>query len=263
MRYLKIFAVCFLSTFLFTSCQSDKNKKENDTALEDEDPIGDTDVPTLEQQLNSINYQLDWNGMKRNDFKKTISFTPLKTDGYHLYLHKYKQNLSDSVWEEKTDTFAYGQGNSRFVLVDGEKVAYTPDINVDDLGLIGKKECILHLAKVKINKDPRIKDKSTINEVMYHLQYGDEDVREDIKRIAKEHFKSACTRFEYNGEQLQKFDNESRMILFLEPTEAKGVIAINFYFDENGFLKVYSAHITDNYGISYFYKEHRIFSMLK
>lgn len=264
MKYLKIFTISFACLFLFTSCQSDKNKKENDTALEDEDPIGDTDVPTLEQQLNSISYQLDWNAQKWDykDYKMTISLKPLKIDDFHVILHKYKErDLSsrvDTIWKERVDTLHYVLGQTRFVFIHGENVVYNPNITIDDLGLIGKKECILHLARVKMNNDPRIKDKETLYEMMYYLQYGDEDVREDIKKMAKEHYQSACTRFEENGEQLQKFDNESRLTLFLQPSEASGVIAISFKFDENGFLKVRSKHLTSDYAISDFYKYHSI-----
>lgn len=281
MRFCTITVFCFL---LCANCQSNKAKKDNDSALAtnkeeiieerdngsnpvlDEDNYiedGDCDdifgseieepEQTLEEQLNLISYKLDWTSLE--DGCKPF----IKKNGLHVIREPKNKELNGADTTMVNDFngnttdgyyyYNYVPGNRRFVLEEGKNIIYNPNITVDDISLIGIKECVIHLAAITMRSDPRIKDSDSfydiIKEAWYYLLYKDEGVKQDIKKIAEEHYQVACNSYLEQGE-LQKVLKTSKMRLVFNPSRAKGIIIIEFDFDKNGYLGVRSAYVTDN-----------------
>lgn len=210
---------------------------------------------TWEEQLNLISYKLDWTSLKDG-------CKPFKKDGFHLVRMQKNEEMNnvDTTEIKNPDKgtttekdYPYSSTNRRFVMENGKRIVYNPNTTIDDLTLFGAKECIMHLAAIKMRTDPRIRDSESYDEIIheawYYLLYKDDEVRQDIKKIAEEHYLAACSSYGEQG-KLQKVLKTSKMRLVFNPSQAQGIIIIEFNFDENGYLEVKSAYVTWKFDIS-------------
>ena len=237
MKHSLLFALCMACTMLVMSCHSSKGG--SDINAED---IGEGD---LAEELNTISYELDWSEI-RDGIK------PIVKDGLHVKQEIVEKEVEDEVWDDDslyhtepktvvdTTYYKYVQGNWRFVLVDGEKIVYDPNITIDDLGIIGTKEAVINLAHLKMRTDPRINnDNDFIYEMLYYLLYRDKSVEQHYKDIATQHYQAACNAFEEEGD-LQKQIGTSALRIFWSPSSTSATIFIKFRYDKDGFLQVKS-----------------------
>lgn len=232
--------MCLFTAFLFAGC--DSKSKGGDISVDDE-MIGEGE---LAEHLNSITYRLDWSCLKDG-------IKPVVENGFHLLkwnetvereVEVYGVDSLDSyietVSEQETKTSSYRTKQWRFVLEDGQKVMYRPDLTIDDLWIVGAKEVIVNLARAKMYDDPRIQgDKNVICEIVYYLLYRDKSVRQEIKVLAQEHYLAACEAFEMEGE-LEKMIGTSKLRMVYRPSSTPYNILVMFSYDKDGYLRVKS-----------------------
>lgn len=278
MKHMYFCTIAVFCALLLANCQSNKAKSDltdnteeiindgdNDSnhVHDEEENIGDGNIDDdylldgedeeipeeliMERRLSWITYKLDWTALKEG-------CKPITKNGFHVIrLHNTDEvnntdttGIFDNDNTANDEEYPYTLRNKRYVLENGKNIIYNPNMTVDDFGLIGTKECVMHLAAIKMRTDPRIKDSESFNdiynEMRYFLLYRDENVKQSIKDIAEEHYLAACNSFDEQGD-LQKVLKTTKMRMIFNPSHAKGIIAIEFDFDKNGYLRVKSAYI--------------------
>ena len=240
MKTLQVITLCLFCAFLVDGCSSKAKGGASDV---DDEVIGEGE---LAEGLNSITYRLDWSTLKdgikpvvENDFH-LLKWNETVEREVEVYGVDSLDSYIETVSEQETKTTTYRTSQWRFVLDDGQKVMYRPDLTIDDLWIVAAKEVIINLARAKMYSDPRIKqDKDMIGEIVYYLLYRDKSVRQDVKAMALEHYQAACDAFETEGE-LEKIIGTSRMRVFYRPSSTPYNILVMFGYDKDGYLRVRS-----------------------
>ena len=251
MKNMMFYAITLFLALLCTSCELNKTRKDIESTLPDQEEESlnqEEETLTLKEQLNLIDYDLY--------LPQGIIFSC--KNGFHFLVpdttHNEKVNNEDTrYFVERT----YNPRCPRFVLIRGEYVMYNPNISVDDLALIGIKEAIIWLSYMKMRyNDPRIRNLDDVydicSEASYYLLFRDEEVRQDNKKIAEEHYQALCNTYEEQGE-LKKVLNSSDMRLCFELSQYDKYhryIIIIFDFDNDGYLKVTSDIVSDEVDVS-------------
>ena len=98
-----------------------------------------------------------------------------------------------------------------------------------------------------MENDPRLnkmKDskQNIINEAGYYLLYRDNGVRQDIKKIAKEHYNAICNSSD-NQFRLEKESRDGVFKFKYYPSREGGAFFVLFSFDSDGHLKIASNYI--------------------
>ena len=281
MKKVRFYAIALFCTLLCANCQSNKTEKNNDSFLDtneevevevaddsdneevevevadDSDNELDLSVLPLREKLNLIGYQLDW-AVWKSQIKNLSKGMPVKDSGFHFKkgILSEEVNSTDTTMVNKSKTkttenlYYYDLNEERFVLLNGKKVMYNPIIDADYLQFIVINEFIIQLCKLKMVNDPRINKmkeskQRIINEAGYYLIYRDNEVRQDIKKLAEEHYNAIFSSIEKQGHY--KKENKDGVYLFtITPAQEGGELSVVLFFNDDGYLKIYSSYIDRN-----------------
>ena len=233
--------ICISVLTVLSACSV--NTKGN--AGNDGNGTGTTQNQTSEQEKSEKEKALEtaYTQMSR------ISFSiQTKENTKEIKTYVNKDGFMDVKWifdNGSFNLFPFGLETSRNVYIDDNQISYNPRFTADDLSIFVMKEVVFILTKKSLQGDPMVSKRNKeidISQYLYYLVFHNEDADEFVKEKVQMHYDVAMEQMldEINYVYEVANNSSSRFTFKYEPSLYKDKFKIDMYFDDNGYLTVYS-----------------------
>ena len=142
--------------------------------------------------------------------------------------------------------FPFALEISRYVYYEGKQITYNPKFTTEYLYSFVLNEVVFILTKKSLQGDPMVRNRNQeidISQYLYYLVFRNEDANDFVKERVKMHYDVAFDQMPNELQYVQEVANNSasKFTYIYESSIYNDKFKIEFSFDDNGYLVVYSS----------------------
>ena len=142
--------------------------------------------------------------------------------------------------------FPFALEISRYVYYEGKQITYNPKFTTEYLYSFVLNEVVSILTKKSLQGDPMVRNRNQeidISQYLYYLVFRNEDANDFVKERVKMHYDVAFDQMPNELQYVQEVANNSasKFTYIYESSIYNDKFKIEFSFDDNGYLVVYSS----------------------
>lgn len=211
---------------------------------------GDNGNNATEQQAAEADNNL--NGNTKEDViaeLQRISYTiQPKYNTKEIKTYVNKDGFMDVKWIFNSgdfNLFPFALEISRYVYYEGKQITYNPRFTTEYLYSFILNEVVFILTKKSLQGDPMVRNRNQeidISQYLYYLVFRNEDANDFVKERVKMHYDVAFDQMLNELQYVQEVANNSasKFTYIYESSIYNDKFKIEFSFDDNGYLVVYS-----------------------
>lgn len=212
---------------------------------------GDNGNNATEQQAAEADNNL--NGNTKEDViaeLQRISYTiQPKYNTKEIKTYVNKDGFMDVKWIFNSgdfNLFPFALEISRYVYYEGKQITYNPRFTTEYLYSFVLNEVVFILTKKSLQGDPMVRNRNQeidISQYLYYLVFRNEDANDFVKERVKMHYDVAFDQMPNELQYVQEVANNSasKFTYIYESSIYNDKFKIEFSFDDNGYLVVYSS----------------------